>query len=390
MARTGEIMTTAARKTGIVLDRRYADHCTGPGHPECPERLEVLDSMVQEPDMRKHLSVIQPRKAEREELVTVHSPAYIQSLEATQDKVCTDFDADTRSSSFSHETALLAAGGLCRAIELVTAGELDNAFALVRPPGHHAERSKAMGFCLYNNVAIGVRYAQNRLGLGRILVLDWDLHHGNGTQHCFEDDPSVLYFSIHQAFSFPGSGKLREIGKGAGKGLTINLPLLAGSGDGEYLALLEKILKPVAPEFEPELILVSAGFDIHVNDPLGGMRVTPRGFAALTRSVLNTADATCGGKVLMTLEGGYDLQGLQDSVREVLRELAGLQTTNLYDIMAGVDLKKLGVLCWQIGRVHGQHWKALGQSLKTESYPEPSIIKRLKDTAARIGAYLNS
>jgi len=390
MARTGEIMKTAARKTGIVLDRRYADHCTDPGHPECPERLEVLISMVQEPDMRKHLSVIEPRKAEKEELIAVHSPAYIQCLEDTRGKDCTYLEADTPTSFFSHETALLAAGGLCRAIDLVTAGELDNAFALVRPPGHHAERSKAMGFCLLNNVAVGVRYAQNRLGLGRILVLDWDLHHGNGTQHCFEDDPSVLYFSIHQASSFPGSGWLRETGKGPGKGLTVNIPLLAGSGDGEYLALLEKILKPVALEFEPELILVSAGFDIHVNDQLGGMRVTPRGFAALTRSVLNTADSICGGKVLMTLEGGYDLKGLQDSVREVLRELSGLQITDFEDIMAEADLNKLGVLYWQIGRVHGQHWKTLAQSLKAGSYPEPSIIERLKDTAARIGAYLNS
>lgn len=390
MQRAREIMTAAARKTGIVLDRRYADHCPDPGHPECPERMDVLSSMIQEPGMGEHFRVITPRKAVKEELIAVHSRDYIQCLEDTEGKACTFLDADTRTSPFSHDTALLAAGGLCRAIDLVIAGDLDNAFALVRPPGHHAERSKAMGFCLYNNVAIGVRHAQNHHGLERILVLDWDLHHGNGTQHCFEDDPSVVYFSIHQASSFPGSGKLREIGKGAGRGMTVNIPMLPGNGDNEYLALFEKILKPVAIEFQPELILVSAGFDIHIDDPLGRMRVTPRGFAAMTRSVLNTADVVCGGRVLMTLEGGYDLKGLQDSVRAVLRELAGLQTTNIEDIMAGADLEKLGVLFWQISRVHGRHWKRLAQSLAADINHAPSITARLKEAAARIGAYLKS
>lgn len=390
MVRTGESMTLAARKTGIVLDRRYADHCMEPDHPECPDRLEVLHSMVRAPDMREHFSVIEPRKAQKEELLTVHSPDYIQGLAETEGKACTYLGTDTRTSPFSHAAALLAAGGLCRAIDLVQAGELDNAFAMVRPPGHHAEQSKAMGFCLYNNVAVGVRYAQNQLGLGRILVVDWDLHHGNGTQHCFEDDPSVLYFSIHQVFSFPGTGKLRQVGKGSGKGRTVNIPLLAGSGDGEYTALFEKILKPIALEFKPEFILISAGFDIHVKDPLGGMRVTPRGFAAITRSILNTADACCGGKVVMTLEGGYDLQGLQDSVRMVLREMAGLQETDIEDSIAEADPKRLKVLVWRIWRIHGRHWPGLAQALHDGPSAEPTVVARLKDTIAHIAAYFKS
>lgn len=383
-------MNLEDRRTGIVLDRRYADHCTAPGHPECSERLDVLQEMAQAPDMRTHFRFIEPRRAGIEALLSVHSPDYIQCLEDTEGKACTYLDADTQTSPFSHETAQLAAGGLCRAIDLVQEGELDNAFALVRPPGHHAERSKAMGFCLYNNVAVGVRYAQNHLGFKRIMVVDWDLHHGNGTQHCFEDDPSVLFFSIHQVSSFPGSGKLSEVGKGSGRGRTINLPLLAGSGDGEYALLMERVLKPIALEFKPELILVSAGFDIHADDPLGGMRVTPQGFAALTRSVLNTADACCRGKVVLTLEGGYDLKGLKESVRSVLLEMAGLQKTNLDDIIAKADIKRLKVLLWRIKRVHGRHWPMLAQSLADDPGPEPSIAERLADASARIAAYLRN
>ncbi len=390
MTQTSKKIRMATRRTGIVLDRRYADHCTDPSHPECSERLSVLYAMVHEPDMHEHFVDITPRRAEKEELLAVHSPDYVHCLEDTEGKACTYLDADTQTSPLSHETALLAAGGLCRAIDLVQAGELDNAFALVRPPGHHAERSKAMGFCLYNNVAVGARYAQNHLGLGRILVVDWDLHHGNGTQQCFEEDPSVLYFSIHRFPAYPGGGRLKEVGKGNGKGMTVNIPLLAGCGDGEYVALFEKILKPIALEFEPELILVSAGFDIHLNDPLGGMRVTPRGFGALTRSVLTTADACCGGKVVMTLEGGYDLAGLQDSVREVLRELAGLQTTDIDDIIARADSGRLAVVLWRARRIHGRHWKALADSLKNGSTPQPSVAERLKETTARILAYLKN
>ncbi len=378
------------RRTGIVRDPRYADHVTGSVHPECPDRLEVLDAMLQEPDMRGYFQEIAPRSAGKEELLRIHSPKYIRRLEDTQGKAYTYLDPDTQTSPFSHQAALLAAGGLCRAIDLVHAGELDNAFALVRPPGHHAEKSKSGGFCLYNNAAVGVRHAQNHLGLGRILVADWDLHHGNGTQSCFEDDPSVLYFSVHQYPSYPGSGKFSDAGKGRGKGLSVNIPILAGGGDGEYVALFEKILRPIALEFEPELILVSAGFDIHLNDPLGGMKVTPRGFAGLTRSVLNTADRCCGGKVVMTLEGGYNLQGLRDSVKAVLRELAGLQQTDLAVILTEADSRTMDYLIWRVRRVHGKHWNMMMRSLEDGSNPAPSIAERLRQTTARILAYLKS
>jgi acetoin utilization deacetylase AcuC-like enzyme len=333
---------------------------------------------------------ITPRRADREELLMVHSPEHIQCLEDTQGKACTYLDADTQTSPFSHEAALLAAGGLCQAIALVKAGELDNAIALVRPPGHHAEKSKAMGFCLYNNVAVGVRYAQSRLGLERILVVDWDLHHGNGTQHCFEDDPSVLFFSLHQSASYPGSGRFNEVGKGRGRGSTINIPLRAGCGDAEYLSIFEKILRPVALEFAPELILVSAGFDIHHSDPLGGMQVTSGGFAGLTRSILNTADACCGGKVVMSLEGGYELQSLADSVKAVLRELSGLQVTDVGNMAAGADARMLAYLLWRVRRSHGYCWKSLETAAADGSIPQPTVLQRLREKTLRIISYFMS
>jgi acetoin utilization deacetylase AcuC-like enzyme len=380
----------AAKRTGIVLDPRYADHCPGPDHPDCPERQTVLQDMLNEADMQGHFVRIMPRSAKKEELLQVHSPKYIQKLESTQGKAFTYLGPDTQASQFSYDAALLAAGGLCRAIELVHAGQLDNAFAMVRPPGHHAERSKAQGFCLYNNVAVGVRFAQNRLGLGRILVVDWDLHHGNGTQHCFEADPTVLFFSVHQAVAYPGGGKFSEAGQGRGKGRTVNIPLRAGCGDAEYVSIFEKILRPVALEFGPQLVLVSAGFDIHLDDPFGGMQVTQHGFAGLTRSLLTTADKCCGGKVVMTLEGGYDLEALRNSVKAVLRELAGLQATDPAAIAAGVDDRVLAYLLWRVRRVHGRYWKSLEPSSNEGSDRPPTVSERLRESMARIINYFKS
>ena len=297
---------------------------------------------------------------------------------------------DTCTSPRSHEAALLAAGGVCRAIVRVHDGTLDNAFALVRPPGHHAERAAAKGFCLYNNVAVGARFAQKRLGLARILIVDWDLHHGNGTQHCFEDDPSVLFFSTHMAFAYPHTGRRRQVGQGRGKGFTINVPLLPGFGDGEYLAVFEALLKPVALEFKPDLVLVSAGFDIHAGDPLGGMRVTPQGFAAMTRMMLDIADGCCGGKLVLTLEGGYGLEGLRASVREVLRELAGLQTTDPVPLMASADRRRVAYAAWRVKQVHRRYWQGLNRSGSGTLGADLTWIERLRGWLAYAGAYLRS
>jgi acetoin utilization deacetylase AcuC-like enzyme len=380
----------AARRTGIVKDDKYLKHCPGEDNPECPQRLQVLYAMLDEADMAGRFKAVSPRSATRDELHRVHSPDYVKLLEATEAAPSTSLDSDTETCALSHEAALLAAGGLCRAVDLVCSGELDNAFALIRPPGHHAERSCAKGFCLYNNVAIASKFAQTQLGLERVLIVDWDLHHGNGTQHCFEQDPSVLYFSVHQRRSFPGTGKFREKGKNEGEGFTVNLPLPAGCGDGDYLFLFEKILKPMAVEFSPELVLVSAGFDIHVADPLGSMAVTAQGFAGLTRSVMEMADTSCQGKLVMTLEGGYNLGALRDSVKAVLLELANLTMTDTSKLLANADRKKVDRVLRKAWRIHGRHWPSLAASLDPHIRQRRSIVKWLGDLRDEAAAYLRS
>ncbi|MGB9499383.1 MAG: histone deacetylase [Dissulfuribacterales bacterium] len=346
-------------KTGIVKDNRYLEHRTGDFHPETHKRLKVIYEMLEEADMAGKFVEVPVRRAERDELLMIHSGRYVDLVAATDGKSHCSLDPDTSTSPGSYEAALLAAGGLCQAISMVISGELDNAFALVRPPGHHAERDRAMGFCLFNNVAIGARYAQESHNLKRILIVDWDLHHGNGTQHSFEEDDSILYFSTHQYPFYPGSGAFEQAGKGKGEGFTVNVPLSAGYGDGEYLEIFEKILKPVALEFEPELILVSAGIDIYMDDPLGGMSVTPDGFAGLTRSVMDISNECCDGKFVITLEGGYNLQGLSDSVKKILKEMAGLATTDKGSILDRADQNRLDRLIKHVAQVHGGSWKGL-------------------------------
>ncbi len=346
-------------KTGIVRDEKYLDHNAGPFHPESPKRLEAIYAMLDGDDMTGLFEGVPARPCDREDLLRVHSADYVDRVAATAGKGHTSLDPDTATSSGSYEAALFAAGGVCEAISRVISGGLDNAFALVRPPGHHAETGRAMGFCLFNNVAVGARYAQEIHGLKRILVVDWDLHHGNGTQHTFEADPSVLYFSTHQYPYYPGSGAHHQHGREKGAGYTVNVPLSTGHGDSDYMAIYERILKPVALEFKPELVLVSAGFDIHENDPLGGMRVTPCGFAGLTRTILDIADACCEGRMVVTLEGGYNIKGQTASVRAVIKEMAGVTETRAPS--PGLERDAMGVqtAVEKVHEVHGQFWKGL-------------------------------
>jgi acetoin utilization deacetylase AcuC-like enzyme len=312
----------------IIKDDRYLEHNPGDGHPESPDRLRVIHDLIAKEF--SDLPLIEPRVATEDELAAVHDPFYIQTVANTEGRAFSRLDADTGVSARSYLVARLAAGGLLQAVDSILAPgprTLSSVFAFVRPPGHHAEPRRGMGFCLFNNIAIAAEYAIEKHGLKRVLIVDWDLHHGNGTQKAFYDRPDVLFFSSHQYPHYPGTGNFDETGNGKGEGFTVNAPFPSGFGDTEYLAVYDRILKPVALEYKPELVLVSAGFDPYVKDPLGGMSVTGDGFGNLATIVREIADATCGGKVLLTLEGGYNPDGLREGVRSVLQALNGPRWT---------------------------------------------------------------
>jgi acetoin utilization deacetylase AcuC-like enzyme len=307
-------------KTGVVFDRRFMDHDMGACHVESPARVEVLNRMLEEDPPVPYLA-IEPRPATVEELARVHERGYIDLVRSTAGKNVF-LNGDATAGPKTWETALLAAGGFLRAIDLVMDGTVRNAFALVRPPGHHAEASEALGFCFFNNVAVGAERLIRAHGLERVLIVDWDLHHGNGTEHAFYLRKDVMYFSTHQVPLYPGSGAVRDFGAGEGLGFNLNVPLLAGKGDADYLHIFEHILGPVAAQYEPEFILVSAGFDIASGDPLGRMSVTSTGFGLLAGALRALAERTAKGRIAFVLEGGYDLRALREGVAAVLKRLA--------------------------------------------------------------------
>lgn len=309
-------------KTGIVKDDRFANHEMGSFHPESPRRIEVLNRMVEHEILFPYLP-IEPRPATKEEVIRIHSPAYFEFLKGTSGSPPVALDPDTSTSPATFETALLAAGGGLKAIELIMEGRIRNAFALVRPPGHHAEAGQAMGFCFFNNIAIAAEHLVQKFGCRKVLIVDWDVHHGNGTQHAFYDRNDVLYFSFHQTPLFPGTGRAGETGRGKGEGFTLNFPLLPGKGDEDLIWIFQNVLLPVANRFKPEFILVSAGFDIAENDPLGGMSVSREGFGGLTAVLLEAAGTSAQDRLALFLEGGYDLPSLKEGVKEVLLRLAG-------------------------------------------------------------------
>jgi histone deacetylase 6 len=304
--------------TGLVYDERFLLHRAPYEHPEHPGRLAAIWRRLTAEGLAARCHSVPAREATRDELSWVHTEAHIDAIAATSSRPFAQLDPDTYSCRDSAAAARLAAGGLIDLVREVEQGRLTNGFALLRPPGHHAESDRAMGFCLFNNVAVAARDAQQR-GAKRILIVDWDLHHGNGTQHSFSEDASVLYFSIHQFPFYPGTGALEEIGGAAGRGFTVNVPWPAGCGDAEYAAAFERLLEPIAGEFAPDLVLVSAGFDAAEGDPLGSMRVTPSGYAWMTSRLSRMA----GGRVVLALEGGYNLEAISRSAEACLRVLLG-------------------------------------------------------------------
>jgi acetoin utilization deacetylase AcuC-like enzyme len=343
------------RRTGVVHSEKFKEHDTGEGHPESPSRMGAVSRALKAESVAESLVSIEPRPAEKKDVLLVHTERLFNEVLATQEQGRTYLDEDTVTSSGSAEAALLAIGAVLSSAESVLERDVATAFAFVRPPGHHAKPDKAMGFCLFNNVAVAAQHLIRNHGLERVLIVDFDLHHGNGTQKAFYTSPEVLYISTHQWPHYPGTGTLDETGKETGRGFTLNIPLPAGMGDAEFTHLYREIIGPVGREFRPQFVLVSAGFDAHHKDPLGAMRLTPIGYAALVKEILDIADESCDGKTVFSLEGGYDLAGLEESIVSALEVI----TTRPAATEAAPSESALSELVDSISRVHGEFWSCL-------------------------------
>ncbi len=310
--------------TGFLYDERFLDHDAGAGHPERRERLSSTMAHLQAQAWFGQLRMLAPRVAEETWVESVHSHDLIVRARSACEQELPFLDVmDVGISRESFDTALLAVGGAQMLADIVIAGEVDNAFALCRPPGHHAERDQALGFCLFNNVAIAARYLQKEPGLDKILILDWDVHHGNGSQHSFEDDPSVLYVSTHQYPFYPGTGAYSETGTGRGEGATLNCPMPAGAGDKQYAQVFVEKILPKIDEFSPEFVIISAGFDGHVDDPLANICLSTEFYGWMSARLMEVADKHCEGRLISLLEGGYNINKLPLCVDEHLQVLAG-------------------------------------------------------------------
>ena len=300
------------KKVAFIYDNVFLGHEMPPGHPESPERLPSIVARLRASDIWDDLVHLKPRKAEEADLLEVHTAEHVEHMK----KLVGYADPDTYVSKGSYEAALYAAGAVLEAVDRIKAGEIDRAFCAVRPPGHHAEANRAMGFCMFNNVAIGARYAQ-KAGYQRVFIIDFDVHHGNGTQNIFYSDPDIYYLSSHQYPHYPGTGKPEETGSGNGQGTTTNYPMQAGSGLKEYSMLYSDTLPGKIREFDPGLIIVSAGYDLHSRDPLAGIRMPDEGIEMIVSSIVRSKDIPC----IFSLEGGYDLDALSGSVLITLKNL---------------------------------------------------------------------
>ena len=310
--------------TGLISDPLFLQHQPGATHPECPERLSRTISYLDGIPWMDSLKRLDTQYITEDWLETIHKSDYIRRAQDTcvsGEAVLDSMDVGICEQSF--DVALLAAGSLCSLGNEVMLGNIDNGFLLARPPGHHAEKDQALGFCLFNNVAVLARYLQKKHGVDKVLILDWDVHHGNGTQHSFEDDPSVLYISTHQYPFYPGTGAYSETGVSRGKGATLNCPMAAGDTDQDYeRAFIEKIL-PKIDEFKPEFVIISAGFDAHTDDPLGQICLSTEFYGWMTLRMMEAADKHCQGRIVSALEGGYNLDMLPLCITEHLRVLSG-------------------------------------------------------------------
>ena len=314
--------------TGFLYDERFLDHDAGARHPERRERLTSTMAHLRSQSWFDDLTPLAPRVADFKWIEQVHSGELIERAHGACQQELPFLDVmDVGISHDSFDVALLAAGGAMELADRVVAGDVDNAFALCRPPGHHAEFNQALGFCLFNNVAIAARYLQQEHGVDRVLILDWDVHHGNGTQHSFEGDPSVLYVSTHQYPFYPGTGAYSETGTGRGQGATLNCPMPEGAGDQEYQQAFGEQILPKIDEFKPEFVILSAGFDAHVDDPLANICLSTQCYGWMSQRMMEVAERHSNARLISLLEGGYNINKLPLCVAEHLEVLAGVPKT---------------------------------------------------------------
>jgi acetoin utilization deacetylase AcuC-like enzyme len=372
--------------TALIYDPIFLEHITPEQHLEKPERLQWAMDVLRGLNWLEREGLIQlaPRAATVDELAAVHERDYIQKVEAAARKVAEKqesggrktrfFATDTYISARSYEAAIKAAGAPITAIDAIMKGEINNAYCLVRPPGHHAVAESAMGFCLFNNVAVAARYAIDQYGLERVMIIDYDVHHGNATQEMFYEDPRVLYFSLHQAPFYPGTGLSDERGAGAGLGTTINVPLPATTGYETYEPVFRQVMAPAAERFDPQLILVSAGFDAHWKDPLGGMYLSTAGFARLTGIIIELAQYLCNGRLVMVQEGGYDLQAMANCVATCVNLLLGddAAVDNLGPAPTTKWRINTDVLIAELRRIH----KLTGYRMRNAPKPDIERLRR--------------
>lgn len=342
----------------MVYDPVFLKHDTG-SHPENALRIRKVMETLEHYGIKDRMREIKPVQANTEQLTAFHTQSYIDRIAKLCESGGGRPDEDTVVSKDSFQSAVMAAGAVITGIDKVMSREVDSAFAMVRPPGHHALQAKSMGFCLFNNVVIGAQHARKKHGLERIMIIDWDFHHGNGTADAFYDTDSVLYFSTHMQASWPGTGWVSHVGTGRGQGYTINIPLAKGTGDPGFYMVFNQLLLPVIRQYKPELIIVSAGFDAHFADPLGGLEVTCAGFARMADIIKKAAEEVCAGRVVIALEGGYNLEVIGHAVSAVLNEFGeyGINIEEPVPQPPPFVKPTMRIPLDEAMRIHGQYWE---------------------------------